>query len=93
MGDVVWTKTHDLKIGRRLFRVFVSEQTGGGFDASCLWYDQERMLRTPEQDTFVEFFIEQRHARSEEEAMRRLLEWVVEKFGSAGTLSAAYGHL
>ena len=44
MSDIKWTKTYEVTVDTRPFRVFVSEQEGLGFHASCLWYEKERVL-------------------------------------------------
>ncbi len=81
MSEITWTKAYDLKVESRHFRVFVSEHSEGGFHASCLWYEKGRMLKAPEQLGSVSFELEQRHAATEAEALRKIEEWVKTKFG------------
>jgi hypothetical protein len=58
MSDIKWTKTYDLRVDGRNFRVFVSEQSEGGFHASCLWYEKGRILKAPGQPGSFSFQLE-----------------------------------
>lgn len=82
MSDIQWTKTYDLKVDGRHFRLFVSEHKGGGFHASCLWYEKGRMLKAQGQIGSVSFELEQRFASTEAMALGAIEEWVKTKFGS-----------
>lgn len=81
MSDIKWTKTYDLKIDGRHFRVAVSEHSEGGFHASCLWYEAGRMLKAQGQPGALFFQLEQRHASTEVEVLGQIEEWVKTKFG------------
>ena len=88
MTDVVWTMRYDLKADNRHFKVFVSEQQGIGFHASCLWYEGGRALKAPGQPGGLTFHLEQRHAAAETEALAQLEVWIEEKFGKGYALTS-----
>ena len=85
MSEVTWSKKYDLKVDSRHFKVFVSEHKGNGFHASCLWYERGRMMKAPGEFGSVSFLLEQRHASSEEEALKQIKDWATAKFGSEHT--------
>lgn len=85
MSEIKWTKTYDLKVDSRNFRVAVSEHDNG-FYASCLWYEKGRVLKAPEEFGFLQFHLEQRYATSESGAVAEIKQWVKEKFGIDGSL-------
>lgn len=91
MNEIKWTKTYDLLVDQRHFRVCVSEQEGKGFHASCLWYENGRLLKAPGQSGAIQFQLEQRHCSSETEALSQILVWVENTFGEQGTLTAIEG--
>lgn len=87
---IQWRKTYDLKTkGKQHFRVYVSQQEGGLFSSSCLWYEGERALRAPGEPGALTFKLENRAALSEQEALDAILAWAKEKFGNDVTLSEA----
>lgn len=91
MTDIKWTKSYDLKVDSRHFRVFVSEHEGNGFHTSCLWYEKGRLLKAPGQPGSLAFQLEQRHASTEEDALGQIMEWVKTKFGEAHKLENSEG--
>jgi hypothetical protein len=91
VSDIQWTKTYDLKVDGRHFRVFVSEHSEGGFHASCLWYEKGRMLKAPGQFGSVVFELEQRYAATEATALGAIEEWVKTKFGDGFNLVQSRG--
>ncbi len=86
MTSVKWTKTYELSVDSRLFRVFVSEHDNLGYHASCLWYEKQRVLRAPDQTGALEFKLEQQHASTEEDALTALMSWVYSRFQNVGEL-------
>lgn len=91
MSNIKWTKSYDLMVDSRHFRVFVSEHSEGGFHASCLWYERGRMFKTPGQPGSVAFELEQRHATTESKALGEIEEWVRAKFGESYSLEQSRG--
>lgn len=91
MTDIKWTKTYDLAVDNRHFRVYVSEQVGNGFHASCLWYEKGRLLKASSQSGALQFQLMQQHAQSETEALSQILNWVENTFGEQGVLTASEG--
>ena len=85
MPEIKWTKTYDLKVDSRNFRVAVSEHDNG-FYASCLWYENGRTLKAPGEFGFLQFHIEQRYATSESDALSLIQQWANDRFGAGGTL-------
>ena len=86
MIGIKWTKTYDLKVDNRSFRVLVTEQDNHGFHASYLWYEKQRILKAPGQPGELTFQLEQRHAPTEADAVEQLMQWVKMKFGQSYTL-------
>lgn len=86
MSKVKWTKTYDLNVDARNFRVAVSEHENNGFYASCLWYEKSRALRAPGEFGFLQFQLEQRYATTEAEALSLIQQWVDKKFGASDPL-------
>lgn len=89
MSDVKWTKTYELTVDSRFFRIFVSEQENLGFHASCLWYEKGRMLKAPGQSGAFQFQLEQRHAATEAAALSELMSWLNSRFKAVGELTAS----
>jgi hypothetical protein len=85
MSEIKWTKTYDLKVDSRNFRVAVSEHDNG-FHASCLWYEKGRALKAPGEFGFLQIHLEQRYATSESEALSLIQQWANDKFGASGSL-------
>lgn len=85
MSEIKWTKTYDLKVDSRNFRVAVSEHDNG-FYASCLWYEKARALKAPGEFGFLRFRLEQRYGTSELEALSLIQQWANDKFGAGGSL-------
>jgi hypothetical protein len=85
MSEIKWTKTYDLKVDSRNFRVAVSEHNNG-FYASCLWYGKERMLKASGDVGSLQFHLEQRYATSESEALSLIQQWANQKFGAGDSL-------
>ncbi|MDG2526215.1 hypothetical protein P6166_12705 [Stenotrophomonas sp. HITSZ_GD] len=79
MSEMKWTKTCDLKIDSRNFRVVVSEHDNG-FYASCLWYEKGRVLKVPGEFGSLQFNPEQRCAMFEAEALALIQQWANDKF-------------
>lgn len=88
MADIKWTKTFELPVDVRRFRVFVSEHEGGAFAASCLWYEKGRALKKPGQPGVMQFHLEQKAGLTEAEALDALMAWVAATFPDAGELKA-----
>lgn len=91
MSDLKWTKSYDLKVDSRHFRVFVTEHESSGFHASCLWYERGRLLKAPGQMGSLAFQLEQRHATTEKEVLGEIKAWVESKFGNAYKLEQSEG--
>ena len=89
MSAVKWTKTYEVAVDTRTFRVYVSEQEGLGFHASCLWYEKERMLKAPGQPGAFQFQLEQRHAATEDAALTEIKSWIYSRFHNVGELTPA----
>jgi hypothetical protein len=87
VSEIKWTKTYDLKVDSRNFRVAVSEHDNG-FYASCLWYEKGRVLKAPSEFGSLRFNLEQRYATSEAGALALIQQWVSDKFGVAGSLQS-----
>lgn len=88
MSGVKWTKTYEITVDGRFFRVFLSEQENQVFYAGCLWYEKGRMLKAPGQFGDVQFHLEQRHASTEAAALSELMLWVKSRFQNVGELKA-----
>lgn len=80
LSEVKWTKTYEVKVDTRVFRIFITEHEGHGFQASCLWYEKPRVLKIPGQSGVTQFHLEQRHALTEDAALSDLMLWVNSKF-------------
>lgn len=81
MNSVKWTKSYDLLVDNKHFRVFLSEQDGDQFYASCLWYEGDRVLRASGQMGSLNFDLENRLGNSEEDALNQILDWVKKTYG------------
>lgn len=86
MSAINWTRTYEVVADVRTFRVFLSEQTGGAFHASCLWYEKGRLLKAPGQSGVAQFHLEQRHAPSEDEALAQITAWLRATFPGVSDL-------
>lgn len=91
MAEIKWTKTYDLKIDNRHFRVAVSEHEDSAFHASCLWYEKGRVLKAPGQLGVLQMQLEQRHASTEAEALTQIKAWAQDKFGELASLIPSAG--
>lgn len=80
MSDIKWTKTYEVTVDARVFRIFVTQHGVLGFHASCLWYEKGRVLKAPGQTDAIQFHLEQRHAVTEDAALSDLMLWVNSKF-------------
>jgi hypothetical protein len=87
MSDVVWTKSYNLQVDNRDFRILVSKVDDNEYYAKCLWYEKGRLLKAPNQSGSLTFHLEQRHAQSEEEVLKEITNWVNQKFGHEYNLS------
>ena len=81
MSALKWTKSYELLVGDNNFRIFISERDENQFFASCLWFDEGRLLKAPGQTGSLEFHLEKRFGNSGEDALNALLRWVKEKHG------------
>ena len=84
MSEIKWTKTYDLIVDSRNFRVAVSEHDNG-FYASCLWYEKGRALKAPGEFGSLQFHLEQRYATTESGALALIQQWANDKFGIGGS--------
>lgn len=91
MSAIKWTKSFDAFVNRQHFRVHVSEQEGGLFSASCLYYELEggRMLGTPGNPGKATFKLETKAANDPDMALNELLAWAESKFNVTMELKPA----
>ena len=82
MSDIKWTKKYDLKVDSRHFPILVSEHEKTGCHAICVWYERGRMLKASGQFGHIVFLLEQRDATTEAKAIKELIDWANEKFGT-----------
>jgi hypothetical protein len=87
VSDIKWTKTYEVKVDTRVFRIFITQHEGHGYQASCLWYEKPRVLKTPGQSGVTQFHLEQRHSLSEDAVLSDLMLWVNSKFAHDAELT------
>lgn len=80
---IVWTKEYEVKTpDHRNFKVFVSETDNGAIYSSCLWYEDNRTLKDPDEESEeLRFDLKTFHASSEHEAYEKVMAWVFDNFG------------
>lgn len=87
MASIKWTRSYDLRVDTRHFRVFVSKHGPASFHASCLWYEKGRMLKAPGQIGSFKFQLVQRHAATERDVVDAITKWIEQKFGTTYKLT------
>lgn len=91
MSDIKWTKTYEVTVNARVFRLLVFEHEGVGFGASCVWYENGRVLKAVGQPGALKVHLEQRNGTSEEAALSELLLWLRSKFEHVSELKHVAG--
>jgi len=81
MSSLKWTRSYDLLVQNKHFRIFISEHDGNQFYAGCLWHEGNRALKAPGQMGSLNFYLENRPGNSEQDALDQILDWVKTKFG------------
>ena len=80
MSSLKWTKSYEVLVQNKCFRILISRYDGNEFHASCLWYGG-RVLRAHGQTGSLNFYLEKRLGNSEQDALDQILNWVKTKFG------------
>lgn len=80
---VKWTNRYKVKASKnRNFMIYLSEADGGLFNASCLWYEGDRVLRAPEESGGLNIELKNICGTSEQEVMSEITAWANSKFGA-----------
>jgi hypothetical protein len=87
MGAINWTKDFDVYTDHKIpARIFVSEHEEGFFLASCLWFDEERLLKAGNEERTLAIQHEKFIGETETEATQKIFDWVKSKFGENATI-------
>ena len=68
------TKSYELLGQNKCFCISISEYDGNEFHASCLWSEENRVLKAPGQTGSLNFDLEERRGNSEQDALDQILD-------------------
>ncbi len=81
MPALIWTKTYDLLTKDGNFRIYISEDKDVCFYASCLYYEGDRILKSPGQPGFYKFDIEKKFGKTEKDVFVQIEKWAKDRYG------------
>ena len=89
-NEIVWTRTYNAKSPDGHFKAFTSEHVSGECYATLLYYKKKASVDVHGEDTGIMVFSHKTfNAKSEKEAISKLLEWAWTQFKNGCVLEEA----